>query len=715
MGKLAFLNMNNLRSCLLSFCFLFYTLCAAAPLQERIVILENADTFIPLGKWIDVYADKTGKLTIQDILKPEIRNRFIPSKVQNPSFGITSAAYWAHFKIKNNLPVHDNWVLQGPSIMDKMDVFFTDDNQNILEKKGGGLIPLQKREFKNRKILFKLPTDTYVYEFDVYVRFESQRQMAIPMTLWNFSAFADSDRIEMYVLGIYFGILLVMIFYNLFLFFSLKDISYLYYVLYITFFGLSQFFEHGFALEFMGSWMVPFNKHIHLSLNVLTMIVAINFSRHFLNSSKQAPRLDKLLVLYTVLSCVILVFIAANKITWALKFGNPLIICSIVTLLALCFICVKNRYRPVRYFLIGWFALMCGIVLYILKTLGVAPYNFFTVYGMQIASAFEVLLFSLALADRINDIKREQARFKDQVNRELEIKVEERTREIGSQKGIIEQKNKDITDSINYAQRIQQAILPLKEDIRKTLPDSFILYKPRDIVSGDFYWFSEITKETGPKGENSQHIMIAASDCTGHGVPGAFMSMIGTSQLHKIINEKGIITPGEILDGLNEGVRQALKQDKDNAQNRDGMDIALCALEFVPAKDDNALVKGVVATLQYAGAYRPLYLIRDGVLQEIKPDKYPIGGRQDAYEKKFTNHVISLYKGDTLYIFTDGYVDQFGGEGNRKFMINRFRQELLNLQALPMKDQENVLDKMIVEWMLGTEQIDDILVIGIRL
>jgi serine phosphatase RsbU (regulator of sigma subunit) len=682
----------------------------------RVIILERSDSFIPLGKWIDIFEDTSGTLRINDVLTKKYLSRFKESHVLNPSFGITKSAYWAHFKIKNNLPIHDSWVLQGPSIMDKMDAFFTDDSLHYLKKNGGGVVPLARRDFKNRKILFKLPLDTYVNTFDVFIRFESQRQMAIPMTLWSFSAFADSDRIEMYVMGIYFGILLVMIFYNLFVFFSLRDVSYLYYVLYITFFGLAQFFEQGFALEFLGAWLVPFNKHVHLFINVLTMIVAINFSRQFLNSTKQAPRLDRLLILYTLLSCIILLFIIFNKITWALRYGNPLIIVTILTLLVLCFICVKNKYRPVRYFLIGWFALMCGIVLYILKTLGVAPYNFFTVYGMQIASAFEVVLFSLALADRINEIKREQARFKDNLNKELEIKVHERTKEIVSQKGIIEQKNKDITDSITYAQRIQQAILPDKDEIRKTLPESFILYKPRDIVSGDFYWFSEILRNTGNEKEKSLHVMIAASDCTGHGVPGAFMSMIGTSLLHKIINEKGITTPGIILDELNLGVRQSLKQDKDNAQNRDGMDIALCAIEYkIMPEYISANKEPVLAVLQFAGAYRPLYLVRKGVIIEIKADKFPIGGRQGETFKKFSNHKMDLHKDDTIYIFTDGYVDQFGGAEDRKFMISRFRQELLKIQNLQMKEQENVLRKMIKDWMKGTEQIDDILVIGIRL
>lgn len=684
-------------------------------LGKHTICLERDVTSVELGKFICILEDSSKKLSIEEVVSRKNTSGFKSSRESNPSFGITESAYWVHFKIKNNLPGHENWLLQGPSIMDKMDVYFSGDGVNFKRKTGGWLTPILSRDYENRKVLFQLPLDEYPDNFEVYIRFETQRQMAFPMTLWSSDAFSQSDRMEMYVMGIYFGILLVMVFYNTFIFFSLKDKSYLYYVLYITCFGLAQFFEHGFAIEFFGDWIAPYSKHIHLFLNTLTLIVAINFSRKFLNSGKQTPKLDKLLVGFMMVACIILTFISIDKISWALLFGNFLIICSIITLLAVSFVCLKNGYRPVRYFLIGWFALMCGIVLYILKTLGVAPYNFFTVYSMQIASAFEVVLFSLALADRINEIKREQEEYKDNLNKELEFKVIERTHEIVFQKEIIEQKNKDITDSINYAQRIQQAILPLKEDVWKTLPESFILYSPRDIVSGDFYWYSEIGKDTvSGIAERGPHVMVAACDCTGHGVPGAFMSMIGTSQLHKIINEKGITVPGLILNELNEGVRQALKQDKEDAENRDGMDIALCSISFTPVLSSSPEERPVVATLQYAGAFRPLFLVRDGILQEVKADKFPIGGHQGEASKKFTNHTIPVYKDDTIYIFTDGYIDQFGGDDGRKFMTKRFKEELLKIQPFTMSEQEKVLKNKIDIWMDQREQVDDILIIGIR-
>jgi ligand-binding sensor domain-containing protein/serine phosphatase RsbU (regulator of sigma subunit) len=289
-------------------------------------------------------------------------------------------------------------------------------------------------------------------------------------------------------------------------------------------------------------------------------------------------------------------------------------------------------------------------------------------------------------------------------NKVLEEKVIERTakiekqknelevtyREIENKNGLLEQKNRDITDSINYARRIQQAILPLESDIKRSLPQSFVLFKPRDIVSGDFYWFAQVGSKS----------ILAVVDCTGHGVPGAFMSMIGNSLLNEIVYEKKIYEPAAILDYLNEGVRMSLKQNQQENETQDGMDISLISIER--------------NILEYAGAHRPLYLIRNGVLEEISADKFPIGGMQKDEIKKFVNKKLELKKGDSIYMFSDGYVDQFGGEKGKKFMSKRFQELLLSVQEKSMEEQKNILNATIETWKNKTEQVDDILVAGVR-
>ena len=272
----------------------------------------------------------------------------------------------------------------------------------------------------------------------------------------------------------------------------------------------------------------------------------------------------------------------------------------------------------------------------------------------------------------------------------LEDKVVERTHELQEKNVIIEEKNKDITDSIKYAEKIQKSILPLNKEMSKSFSDYFILFKPRDIVSGDFYWFTKKKDEA----------LIAAVDCTGHGVPGAFMSMIGFSQLNQIVNEREITDTDEILNQLSDGVDKALKQSDQEDTAKDGMDIALVN------------VNNKKMELSYSGAYRPLFMVRDGELEEIKADKFPIGGSVEGM--KFTKQNIKMKKGDTFYLFSDGFPDQFGGEKGKKFMTKRFKELLLENIHLNMDKQKQILDKSLESWRGRLEQVDDILVIGIR-
>ena len=255
----------------------------------------------------------------------------------------------------------------------------------------------------------------------------------------------------------------------------------------------------------------------------------------------------------------------------------------------------------------------------------------------------------------------------------------------------IERKHQEIVDSVTYAQRIQEAILPARTEIDQVVPLNLIMFKPRDIVSGDFYWFSQ-------KGEER---ILACVDCTGHGVPGAFMSMIGNTLLNQIVNERDIIQPNLILNELNKEITNALKQDVAGSDSRDGMDISIISVNY---KNNQ---------LQYAGANRPLYFIRENELIETKANKVAIGGHMQEEEKTFTNHVFNLQQHDTIYLSTDGYADQFN-PSDKKLMTKRFKEILLSIQHLTMLEQEQYLAQFIDEWRGIMEQTDDILVVGVR-
>ncbi len=262
---------------------------------------------------------------------------------------------------------------------------------------------------------------------------------------------------------------------------------------------------------------------------------------------------------------------------------------------------------------------------------------------------------------------------------------------IESQKTLVEEKNKDITDSINYAKRIQEAILPTFELKNKLFPDSFVLFEPRDIVSGDFFWFTE----------KKEKKIIAAVDCTGHGVPGAFMSMIGNVFLNEIVNGKDITSPAKILDNLRERIIVSLKQKGVGGENRDGMDIGLLCFN-----EDNTSVA-------FSGANNPLWIISNGKLTEIKGNKQPIAFHE-GHSSPFTQHTIALNKGDTLFLLTDGYADQFGGENGKKFKYKQLQDFLLTEQNATMPDLHDKLKNKLKKWKGDLAQVDDVLVIGIR-
>ncbi|MCF6240064.1 MAG: SpoIIE family protein phosphatase [Bacteroidales bacterium] len=254
----------------------------------------------------------------------------------------------------------------------------------------------------------------------------------------------------------------------------------------------------------------------------------------------------------------------------------------------------------------------------------------------------------------------------------------------------IKKTNKKLTDSILYAKRIQFAVLPSENFLEKHFSEYFIFFKPKDIVSGDFYWFREL----------DNYLLIAVADGTGHGVPGAFISMMGTTYLNEITLRTDLKKASDVLNVLRDEVANMLKTD-DDIESRDGMDIAFCALN----KD--------TLELQYSGAHHPLYLFRDGEFTIIEGDRMPIG--LTRREKDFTNHHIQLQKGDTLYMFSDGFADQFGGEDGRKYLIKRFKQLLKMIHRESMEHQREVLENEYNVWKGTFDQVDDILIIGLRI
>jgi len=277
-----------------------------------------------------------------------------------------------------------------------------------------------------------------------------------------------------------------------------------------------------------------------------------------------------------------------------------------------------------------------------------------------------------------------------QKRRDNLIIIEEK-KEVERQKALVEEKNKEVMDSIMYAKYLQDAILPTLSSIKQHLPESFVLYKPKDIVAGDFYWL----EQTGDS------VLIAAADCTGHGVPGALVSVVCSNALNRAVKEFKIIEPGKILDKVRELVVETFEKSESNVQ--DGMDISLACL--TPSKAG--------MQVQWSGAFNPLWYLQDGEMKEVGADKQPVGKFES--QNVFTTHTLQLKKGDVLYLFTDGYADQFGGPKGKKFKYKQFQESLLVISNKSMDEQKQPLEETLKEWKGELGQMDDVLVIGIRI
>ena len=269
--------------------------------------------------------------------------------------------------------------------------------------------------------------------------------------------------------------------------------------------------------------------------------------------------------------------------------------------------------------------------------------------------------------------------------------ITEQKAKIEDQHKLLAQKNKDTIDSIVYAKRIQEALLKGLVDISKKVPEHFVLFQPKDIVSGDFHWTYE----------QENYWYVAAVDCTGHGVPGAFLTMLGTAYLNEICSNNSTISPAIILDKLREKIILELNQSGKNTDTKDGMDISLARINLTDYSVD------------WAGANNPIYYFKNNELNVIKADKQPIGYVENS--SPFTNHTIQLNKGDSIYLFTDGYADQFGGPKGKKFKYSQLKEKIIGIQNSPMKEQKQVLEKVFNEWKGDLEQIDDVCIIGVKL
>ncbi len=681
--------------------------------QTPLTIDNQSDTYKVINP-VYFFEDKTQNLAFDQVLKLDSTEKFESFKEKDLSFGFTESTYWLKLQVVLSEQAIQDWslIISNP-YLPELELYYKDEHNLWKHVKMGALYPFSQRLVAHRFFVIPLLLKSnQVNTF--YLKVNSKGDaLNVPIEVQRSTDFyAQSIQLEIGY-GIFFGILFFVLVNNAFLYISLGERSYLLYVAYILFIGLTNSYISGHIFEYLFIYL-PFSSIHYYTLPYFiffTHIFGTLFSLEFLRIYDYIKGLYRFILLVLLLNVVAFTSFFITQQTTILIIAHLLGVVLLMSAFISGFLVWRKGNIAARYYVVAYVLLFSGSILFILRNSGLMPDFYVTVHGLELGILAEAIMLSVALADK-NGIQKRNAK------EDLERKVYERTLEIGAanieiaknrdfieaknyalEKAFkaIEEQNKDITASITYAQRIQGAVLPNPETLKQIFPESFILYKPRDIVSGDFYWFEKIN----PADSNEDYFILAVADCTGHGVPGAFMSMIGNSLLNEIVLEKNIFMPHLILDALHAEIQKALKQKESN--NQDGMDISLCLFDLKNKK------------LHFSGAKSTLYHIQNGELVQIKGDRFSIGGyrKQDDF---FTLHQIDISNATAIYLCSDGYQDQFGGEAGKKFSTQKLRDLFQKISSYNASEQERIMEETLVDWMSQNKQmqIDDILVMGIK-
>lgn len=725
---------------------------------ENTLFLENTHLLI--------LHDPQKSLTIYDLNYAQNKfHIFNPQKDQLKPFEV----YWVKFFLKSHMDSDSDWMLSLGKLS-FVEVYTSRTPGKYFLRRSGQFLPNAERDVEagrfNSISLFLPAQET----LEVLVRFENQINYPPDpnLRLINKHYWQDILIKDNLTQGFFHGLLWMMLLYNLLLFFRTGDRAYFYYVIYILTTSIYMLNFYGYWGEFFLGQFPVFN-YLYLPFTAyIAFVFYLQFMRYFLRTPEKMPLWDTLIRILNILFIIVSIGQISLASTdyqlymFAEKYVNTGVF-SILLIILLWMLIAGDRIA--RYFALGTAFMALGTIILLVGSAKMLNIPFNQLY-YQIGIVLELSVFSLGLSERyresLKDKKRiqleliyqleENRNLQTKVNRELEEKVRERTHEIEEQKAEIlsqreeiasqrdlmehqnqalEEKNKHITDSIVYASRIQGAILHDYQKIESVFEEGFIFFQPKDIVSGDFYWYNEVNTYAEVemhqmRRANSERFLgspltrhlqmntttaspsvrtlkvIAVADCTGHGVPGAFMTMMGNSILNEIILDKQITEPELILKVLDSKVINTLKKRDSEQQIYDGMEISLVVYDEATQQ------------LKFAGTGNALYLLRDFDIHIIKPDKYSIGYSSYYRNKTFTQQTFKVRKDDIFYLASDGFQDQFGGKNGRKYMKKNFRQLLLKISHLPLSEQKEFLQLELDSWRKDYPQTDDITVVGIK-
>lgn len=682
-------------------------------------------TDLEIGNTVEYLLDEDKKLSVFNIDSKEYESQFRSTNGERMYFGFTRANIWLKFNIQSFSGEREDLLLECPyPLVKRIELFFALANGGYEKAVAGQDVKLSEWSIPNNTALFKIRLKPGEYK-KCFMRFENNGiDFSLPLNLYNEDSYNSKKSSYNFSLGVFYGMILFIIIINIFFYISLRSKMYLHFTMYVISVGMFLLVRDGYAFKFFWPNCYWCAKQASFIWVILPCVFISTFAQFSLKTKLMWPLYHK------IITGTIISILGITALSFAMD--EPLyMVCNIIVIV--CFLPLfilgikatkeSNLALP-PYFLAGLVVMMSGSTILILKNYGFIEYRIGET-GLKLGFVSQLLIQSFGLGavyrkllnsmhlESIENLKKLN-QLKDQINIDLEKKVDERTEELNkknnelmlankqlgaerdiyeTQRNLIAKQRQETTDSIRYAQRIQRTLIKSERYLKERLNDYFILDMPKDIVSGDFYWVTKMEKRT----------LVAVADCTGHGVPGAFMSIIAITYLNDIIKTYPALHPADILFRLRERIVSLFREaPEDQDAPKDGLDISLVSIEWGANK------------VEYAGAYNPLYIIRGRELLAYKGDRMPIS----VHEKEqvpFTNYIIDVKKNDILYLFTDGYVDQFGWRTGKKYKHNQFKELLLEINDIPIEAQKVVIMNTINNWKGDLEQVDDILIMGVKI
>lgn len=627
--------------------------------------------------------------------------QFHPSENKSLNFGFYRGSIWILITTKEYS--EDAIIEFKNSNLDNLTFFTIDSNSYKLDLQMGDYFPFNDRPLKHR--FFQYPMQG---KDSIIVKIENfGDQLFIPIEIKDGEKAKERRYHEQIIFGAYYGLCLFAFLLNLFLYLRIKERANLFYALYLIGIVALQLALDGHGFQYLWSDSVFIAQHappFFASFSVLSLLL---FTQYFLGLKNLLPTTHHVfngVAVLLVINCVL--SLLPNFYALSILFINVATLSLNFAILPLAFVAIRKNFKPARFFLAAFILLILCVFTFVMRNFGFIPSSFFADYSLQIGSTAEIVLLSYAIVDKFNSYKEEALKGLKEINKiqaeqniKLEKEVAYRTERITEQKNQIEQKNNEIIDSINYAKRIQHALIPSKQEVTDLLPQSFVIWHPKDIVSGDFYWVSKVvtTKKEEP---NSKMVLCCVGDCTGHGVPGAILSVLGLKILNLSLKNPEVNTTSQALSYLHDEFNRTFTNSKENMLS-DGMDIGFCAIDFEQLE------------LYFSGAKNGVYIIRDNKLIEIKGDRYTIGSNNESII--FQQHSIKLMKNDLVVLYSDGYADQFGGPRNKKFKYQTLKDLLVTYSEGSILELESKLNDAFMEWKGEFEQTDDVCLLGFKI